>query len=104
MTGRKKPGIYFFVGGILAGGFIAASFLMNGQPMKINPQLVSQFSAYGINDLHSSVPSELFNWQQLLTVRGLILIVGGGFMVGFGTRYAGGCTSGHSIMGLSNLL
>jgi hypothetical protein len=31
------------------------------------------------------------------------MIVGGGFMVGFGTRYAGGCTSGHSIMGLSNL-
>jgi uncharacterized membrane protein YedE/YeeE len=23
--------------------------------------------------------------------------------VGFGTRYAGGCTSGHAIMGLSNL-
>ncbi|HEY9340510.1 MAG TPA: YeeE/YedE thiosulfate transporter family protein, partial [Hanamia sp.] len=52
---------------------------------------------------HSSIPSELFNWQQLLTPRGLIMIVGGGFMVGFGTRYAGGCTSGHSIMGLSNL-
>jgi uncharacterized membrane protein YedE/YeeE len=27
----------------------------------------------------------------------------GGFLVGFGTRYAGGCTSGHAIMGLSNL-
>jgi uncharacterized membrane protein YedE/YeeE len=27
----------------------------------------------------------------------------GGFLVGFGTRYAGGCTSGHAISGLSNL-
>jgi uncharacterized membrane protein YedE/YeeE len=31
------------------------------------------------------------------------MIVVGGFLVGFGTRYAGGCTSGHAIMGLSNL-
>ena len=100
---KKEAWNLFFVGGILAGGFIAATFLMNGEPMKINPNLVSQFSAYGINDLNSSIPSELFNWQQLLTPRGLIMMVGGGFMVGFGTRYAGGCTSGHSIMGLSNL-
>ena len=33
----------------------------------------------------------------------LIMMVFGGFLVGFGTRYAGGCTSGHAIMGLSNL-
>jgi len=39
----------------------------------------------------------------LLTIKGFILIVAGGFLVGFGTRYAGGCTSGHSIMGISNL-
>jgi uncharacterized membrane protein YedE/YeeE len=49
------------------------------------------------------LPEQLFNWQQLLTVRGFIVIVLGGFLVGFGTRYAGGCTSGHAIMGLSNL-
>lgn len=100
---KKEAWNLFFVGGILAGGIITAAFLMNGQPMKINPGLVSDFSAYGIHDLHSPVPSDLFNWHQLLTARGLIMIVGGGFMVGFGTRYAGGCTSGHSIMGLSNL-
>jgi uncharacterized membrane protein YedE/YeeE len=39
----------------------------------------------------------------LFTFKGFTLIIVGGFMVGFGTRYAGGCTSGHSIMGLSNL-
>ena len=100
---KKEVWNLFFVGGTLVGGIIATAFLINRQPMTINPDLVSQFSAYGINDLHSSIPSELFNWQQLLTARGLVMIVGGGFMVGFGTRYAGGCTSGHSIMGLSNL-
>jgi len=31
------------------------------------------------------------------------MMVVGGFLVGFGTRYAGGCTSGHAIMGLSTL-
>ena len=49
------------------------------------------------------MPSELFNWSALFTLRGFILMVMGGSLVGFGTRYAGGCTSGHAIMGLSNL-
>jgi uncharacterized protein len=49
------------------------------------------------------MPQDLFNWKSLLTLRGLALTVAGGFLVGFGTRYAGGCTSGHSIMGLSTL-
>jgi len=34
---------------------------------------------------------------------GAIKLLFGGFLVGFGTRYAGGCTSGHSITGISNL-
>jgi uncharacterized membrane protein YedE/YeeE len=49
------------------------------------------------------VPSELFNWSALFTLKGFFMIVVGGFLVGFGTRYAGGCTSGHAIMGLSTL-
>ena len=48
-------------------------------------------------------PADLFNWSALFTLRGMIMMVGGGFLIGFGTRYAGGCTSGHSIMGLSLL-
>jgi len=31
------------------------------------------------------------------------MLVGGGILIGFGTRWAGGCTSGHAISGLSNL-
>jgi uncharacterized membrane protein YedE/YeeE len=45
----------------------------------------------------------VFNWNSLFTVRGFIMMVVGGFLVGFGTRYAGGCTSGHAIMGISTL-
>lgn len=49
------------------------------------------------------MPSELFSWSQLVTTRGFLLMIVGGFLVGFGTRYARGCTSGHGILGLSAL-
>ena len=64
---------------------------------------MTELNEYGISNFNYLLPLELFNWQALITIRGIILIVVGGFLVGFGTRYAGGCTSGHSIMGLSNL-
>ncbi len=86
------------VGGILIGGFIAASFLNDIQPMQVNPKLVDELSGYGITDYSTFVPKELFNFPALLTLKGFILIVGGGFLIGFGTRYARGCTSGHSII------
>ena len=91
------------VTGILIGGFIATTFLLNNQPVHVNPKLVSELSTYGITDYNSLVPEQLFNFPALFTLKGFILIIGGGFLVGFGTRYAGGCTSGHAIMGLSNL-
>ena len=96
---KKEIWNLFFVAGVLAGGFIAAQLLANPESIRISTQM----SAVGITDSKNIVPSDLFNWQSLLTVKGLIMIVGGGFLVGFGTRYAGGCTSGHAIMGLSNL-
>lgn len=100
---KKEIWNLFFAGGIVIGGFIAGTLLLSTQPVLVNPKLISELSQYGITDYHSLVPKQLFNWQTLFTVKGLILMVAGGFLVGFGTRYAGGCTSGHSIMGLSNL-
>ena len=100
---RKEAWNLFFAAGILLGGCIAASLLNNQQAVTINPALANELRGYGINDYHHLVPADLFNWRSLLTLRGFILMVAGGFLVGFGTRYAGGCTSGHSIMGLSNL-
>ena len=49
------------------------------------------------------VPSELFSLEALKSPYNLSLLIVGGFFIGFGTRYAGGCTSGHAITGLSNL-
>jgi uncharacterized membrane protein YedE/YeeE len=60
-------------------------------------------NAQGINDLSGLLPNELFNWKTLFSAKGFILMVVGGFMVGFGTRYARGCTSGHGITGLAAL-
>jgi uncharacterized protein len=100
---KKELWNLLFVAGILCGGIIATTFFLNDKPINVNPKLVAELAKYGITDFHSQVPAQLFSWQQLFTLKGFILMVGGGFLVGFGTRYAGGCTSGHSITGLSNL-
>lgn len=94
---------FFFVAGIFAGAFFAAQFLANPAPVQVHPELVNELEQYGIKDRSNMMPAELFSLESLFSVRGLIMLIGGGFLVGFGSRYAGGCTSGHSIMGLSNL-
>jgi uncharacterized protein len=100
---RKESWNLFFVGGVLIGGFIAASFLNANAALDLNPLLTAELNRYGVSSSTGLLPTDIFSWESLFTVRGFILIVMGGFLVGFGTRYAGGCTSGHSIMGLSNL-
>ncbi|MBY0347738.1 MAG: YeeE/YedE family protein [Hydrotalea flava] len=93
----------FFVGGVVIGGWVASNWLTNGQPIVINPVLLNNLSYYQVQENNSLMPAAIFSWQGLLTLRGFIMMVVGGFLVGFGTRYAGGCTSGHAINGLSNL-
>lgn len=100
---KKEKWNLFFVTGIVLGGIIASQLLANPEPMAIDDQLARELSAYGITNHEELLPAQLFSWSQLQTVRGIIMFIVGGFFVGFGTRYAGGCTSGHSIMGLSNL-
>lgn len=100
---KKELWNLFFVFGIFLGGIIAAQFLTNPGEITVNPDLRAELAAYGITDYSHLVPTQLMNFESLLTLRGFITMVVGGFLVGFGTRYAGGCTSGHAIMGLSNL-
>lgn len=100
---KKEAWNLFFVGGIALGAFIAASFLSNPDPLVLAEPTAAYLAEKGITDTTHLLPAEIFSWEQLLTLRGLIFLVVGGFMVGFGTRYAGGCTSGHAIMGLSSL-
>jgi uncharacterized membrane protein YedE/YeeE len=100
---KKEIWNLFFVGGIFIGGIIAATLLGNPQDIVVHEALKADLANYGVTNYESIVPKDLFSWPALLTLRGFILMVVGGFLVGFGTRYAGGCTSGHAIMGLSNL-
>ncbi len=100
---RKESWNMFFVAGILLGGFIATRWLSNPQPIQIAAATQADLRALGVHDFSGLMPIDLFGAGNLLTLRGLVFFVGGGFLVGFGTRWAGGCTSGHTIMGLSNL-
>jgi len=93
----------FFVAGIIIGAFIATHYLANPNSIVINEKLKLTLSNFGVTDFNHLMPAELFSLNSLSSIRGFILMVVGGFLVGFGTRYANGCTSGHAIMGLSNL-
>ena len=86
--------------GLIVGAAITT--LLAAPDVVISERTVADLAALGITDFSGVAPKELFSWSGLLTVPGAILIVVGGFLVGFGTRYAGGCTSGHAITGLAN--
>jgi Predicted transporter component len=93
-----------FVTGSVIGGFIAGQWLMNPDPIALNPATIERLQSYGLENAGEGyLPVDIFNWESLLTARGFIMMIVGGFLIGFGTRYAGGCTSGHAISGLSNL-
>jgi hypothetical protein len=100
---KKEVWNLFFVAGILVGGFITLTFLQDPSPVVVAPKVAAELAGYGITNTSILVPTDIFNWENLFTLKGILLMVGGGFLVGFGTRYAGGCTSGHAIMGISNL-
>jgi uncharacterized membrane protein YedE/YeeE len=91
-----------FLAGVFVGGFIAAHLLGAGD-VAIAPETKAILTRLGVHDFSGLAPREIFNWSNLATLRGLLVIVGGGFLVGFGTAYAGGCTSGHAIAGLAAL-
>jgi len=92
-----------FSAGIILGGFLAGWLFANPEPIAIAAQTRADLAALGIRDFTGLVPADLFAWGSLLGWRGLAVIVGGGFLVGFGTAWAGGCTSGHGISGIADL-
>lgn len=91
-----------FLGGVFLGGFVGRHLLGAGD-VSISPDTRMALAGLGIQDFTGLAPSEIFSWSRLLTLRGAVSIVGGGLLVGFGTAYAGGCTSGHAITGLAAL-
>jgi len=92
-----------FAGGILAGGVIGGFVFANPAPVDIAESTRAALQSLGVQDFTGLVPSGVFTWVNLLTPGGAAVIVGGGFLVGFGTAYAGGCTSGHGLAGIADL-
>ncbi|MEP0367566.1 MAG: YeeE/YedE thiosulfate transporter family protein [Cyclobacteriaceae bacterium] len=93
-----------FALGMLLGGAISAFFLSSEESVQLSASTIESLKGLGISQPGKEmVPEELFGWDSLFTLKGIIMLVLGGFLVGFGTRYGGGCTSGHAISGLSDL-
>lgn len=91
-----------FLAGTLLGAFLTARFL--GTPdIALAPATREALTSLGLTNFTGLAPAEIFTWSRLLTPSGLAIMVGGGFLIGFGTAWAGGCTSGHGITGLASL-
>lgn len=100
---KKEIWNLVFVLGVFFGGIIATNLLANPNEFVLSEATISDLRVLGIQDFSGLMPADLFSVDVLFSLKGLIFFVLGGFMVGFGTRWAGGCTSGHAIMGLSTL-
>lgn len=94
--------LVFLVGAIL-GGFITREFLSTGEAVQLSEATIKDLQNLGFAAPTSIQPNELFSLESLLSLKGFLILAIGGFLVGFGSRYAGGCTSGHAISGISDL-
>jgi len=99
----KKTGLWnlVFAAGILLGGVVSSTFLLD--TVVVSDATYRSLTALGLSDFSGIVPAELFGLAALKDPIVLSLLIVGGFLVGFGSRYAGGCTSGHAIAGLAEL-
>lgn len=98
----QKWNLLFLVGSVI-GGYLSANYLSSDQPLALAQTTIRDLGKLGIVFDGQLNPSGIFSLDFLLTPKGFLMLLGGGFLVGFGSRYASGCTSGHAITGLSNL-
>ena len=90
--------------GAMLGGFVAVHFLSDSTNVAINPKTIAQLAQFGIDAPDGKLlPNTLFSNAVFQSPKMIFFLVVGGILIGFGTRYASGCTSGHAISGLSNL-
>ena len=104
---KKEIWNLIFLVRAIIGGYLANTYMNHGEAVQISQATINDLAALGFGDPSTSAsgvqPDELFAWENVLTLRGFLILAVAGLLVGFGTRYAGGCTSGHAISGLSDL-
>ena len=102
---KTQDWLLLFVLGSIIGGFIASTYLADPNPIELSEATIQDLQLLGVEapQAGSLVPEDVFSFSTLGTPKGIILFIVGGFLIGFGTRWAGGCTSGHAIAGLANL-
>ena len=101
---REQKWNLMVVLGAMIGGFIAYNYLSDGSGVNLNPETVTELQAMNIEAPNGKLLPEMFTGEEAFKdPKTIVILLIGGVLVGFGTRYAGGCTSGHAISGLSNL-
>ena len=99
----KKWSLIFLIG-LIIGGFFTKTWLTSSSEISLNPTTIKDLESIGFTDAGKTyVPKELYSVDQLFTIKRFSLLLIAGIFIGFGTRYAGGCTSGHAITGISSL-
>lgn len=94
--------ILFLVGAVF-GGLLSATFLSDTNAVQISQATIRDLRELGFSAPDGLQPGEIFGLEALFSLKTILIMLGGGFLIGFGSRYAGGCTSGHAISGLSDL-
>ena len=101
---RKDGWNLMFIVGLTIGGFISYQWLTPDTTVAISPQTIQDLGELGFQNAGAQyLPDEIFGIETMFSLKGFLILHIAGILVGFGSRYAGGCTSGHAIVGLSNL-
>jgi len=101
---KERDFALLFVIGLIIGGFISSIYLIPNQNIDLNPVTVYELTDLGFSDVGTQYfPEEIFGEDVFYTLKGFLILLVSGVLIGFGTRYAGGCTSGHAITGISSL-
>jgi uncharacterized membrane protein YedE/YeeE len=90
-----------FVAGIAIGGVVTGFLLPGSGNVPISATTITALRDLGLTNFDGLAPAEIFAWERLFTLPSFIFMVVGGFLVGFGARWADGCTSGHAISGIA---
>jgi uncharacterized protein len=98
---RKGAWNLILFAGVALGGLLGGVLLADPAPLQVAESTRRDLAALGVPVDGHLAPASIFSLSGLFTLPGFVAMVIGGFLIGFGARWADGCTSGHAIMGLA---